>query len=301
MIRAFFFDYEEQLLYALSKLLNNHYHTTRFIRTPHSSSVVEEYFPLFRRVGYFSLALSGGEAINKMLRYWHNHPSEIDFTYDTEYYWLNECCVPYNDEQSVYGNAHQAFFSHTYIPPERIHPIRYYGQPEDEIHRYAAQLPSSSGIQYNPTFHLEDSNRTLTNFCSPYHCAVITLDNNHMIPTTSVNSPLIFSNTPYYTFKNTDTQHTHIAASIELLSKIPRIVIVLIGQDDSHIIEDLYYGNNTSHPMIKLLLQHPNVHILVDNKKMETVIYPERQSFGYLFPHGKINLTNTPLGEFLNL
>lgn len=299
MIRAFFFDNEQQLLSALTKLIGNHYNSTRFIRTPHSNSIAEEFFPSFRRIRHFSLALSGGTVINKMLQYWHDVPSAIDFTYNTDYYWLNECCVPYNDQRSVYGNAHQVFFRHTHIPPEKIHPIRYYGQPEDEAHRYASQLPSSSGIQYNPTLHLTDSDKTLTNFCSPYHCAVITLDDNCMIPSTSVDSPLIFSDAPYYTFKEPHSQLSHIAASMNLLSKIPRIVIALMGEESSQIIEDLYYGNNTHHPMKQLLLQHPNVHILIDNKKMETVIYPDRQHIGYFYPGDCINIPKGTLDDLI--
>lgn len=287
MIRAFFFENKWQVFLATTKSLFRHYDSTRFPTTEVSDYHydVNYFFRSFRQKLRYTLALSGGENMGDLYKYWHHHHLSQSYWYNMDFYWLDEQWVPYSDERSNYGTAHKNFFQYTSITPHRIHPINIHYKPEREAHRYASELPSSTGIQYDPTMHLIDSEKTLRGFHSPFYCAIIELDKNGYISSIPFDTPLVFTNDKYYATKDRRTQLPHITATLELLRNIPRLIVLTIGLDRVHIVRDLYYGRNAHHPMLHLLRHHPNVHIFVDNKIMERTVYPDREGIGYYFPY----------------
>ena len=147
MIRAFFFESKWYLFTALTKLLHRHYRSTRFPMIPDNYYEKEMGIlghKAFRRHLQYTLAISGGDSINELFQFWHEYKDDNTIWHFVDFYWLNECDVPYTDERSCYGNAHRNFFQFTTIDPKKIHPIKVKRQPENEAHRYASQLPLSS-------------------------------------------------------------------------------------------------------------------------------------------------------------
>ncbi len=107
-------------------------------------------FAMQRKKGAFSLALSGGGTAQKMFKHWVRH-WRADIAWERlRFYWVDERCVPPDDEQSNFFHAKQLLLDPLGIPEEDIHRMRGEGDPQKEARRYGMSLkqtlPMANGL-----------------------------------------------------------------------------------------------------------------------------------------------------------
>ena len=279
MIRAHFYHTQEAVLEGITQQLFKHIDTTRFIADPHHSC--DDFFYqgvfLHQEGVQFALALSGGETTRKLFTHWRKQHLSNQAWNSIDYYWIDECHTPYINKESNFGEAYRRFFQHSNINPSRIHPIHYTPQPQEEIERYASQLPHSRGLYYDPTRYYTNDYPCIAPYQSHFHCAILDIDDNGQITPLLNNTTTPVPTTPYHLLQYPQTRQKHIAATVQTIRETPRIILPLIGKEKAQIITDLYHQHNTHLPHIQLLMEHPNVHIFTDNKELETLIYPNRK------------------------
>ena len=93
-----------------------------------------------RKSGYISIALSGGNTALKLFTclkdaYYFSIPWE-----KFKVFWGDERCVPVDDPESNYGNAHHHLFRHVNIPPHQIYRMQGENEPHREARRYTSLL-----------------------------------------------------------------------------------------------------------------------------------------------------------------
>ena len=87
-----------------------------------------------------NIALSGGSTPNLLFREWAEHyKSKSDGTQGLGF-WVDERCVPPDDEQSNYGTARTLLLDHIGIPETHIHRMRGEAEPGAEAQRYSGLL-----------------------------------------------------------------------------------------------------------------------------------------------------------------
>ncbi|MBP3472211.1 MAG: 6-phosphogluconolactonase [Paraprevotella sp.] len=84
----------------------------------------------------FHLALSGGHTAELLFKLWREEYARTIRWADLRFYWVDERCVPPDDEESNYGHARRMLFSPLGIPPEHIQRIRGEALPCTEAARY---------------------------------------------------------------------------------------------------------------------------------------------------------------------
>lgn len=70
------------------------------------------------------------------------------------FFWVDERCVPVEDKESNFGNAHRMLFSRIPIPPENIHRIRGELAPEEGAGLYEEDVRRHFGCAGLPVFDL---------------------------------------------------------------------------------------------------------------------------------------------------
>lgn len=267
MIRIHFYDTQEKAAEGLTQRLFKHFETTRFIAPPRRS--VNDY----ARQNRFSLALSGGATGAKIFSHWKEKHLNNPHWQETDYYWIDERCVPHESNESNYGTAYRLFFRHSRVATARIHPIRYSQTPETEAERYGRQLPQSKGLFYDPTRYYTGNQPCVIPCYSPFHCAILGVGEDRHIASLFPDTTETTDSAAYRVTRHTPSGKNRITATMNTIEKIPRILVALLGKSKAGIIEDLYYRRNTGLPAIKILLNHPDIHIFTDNRDMEQIIY----------------------------
>lgn len=101
------------------------------------------------------IALSGGSTPKEVFKELASHfKNKIDWS-KVQFYWGDERCVPYNDEESNYKMANEYLFSKVGLPLGNIHRIKGENKPEEEAVRYAGLLEAKlPGYNMQPQFDL---------------------------------------------------------------------------------------------------------------------------------------------------
>ena len=199
MIRAHFYHTQEAVLEGITQQLFKHIDTTRFIADPHHSC--DDFFYqgvfLHQEGVQFALALSGGETTRKLFTHWRKQHLSNQAWNSIDYYWIDECHTPYINKESNFGEAYRRFFQHSNINPSRIHPIHYTPQPQEEIERYASQLPHSRGLYYDPTRYYTNDYPCIAPYQSHFHCAILDIDDNGQITPllNNTTTPVVYEET----------------------------------------------------------------------------------------------------------
>ena len=91
--------------------------------------------------GRFAVAISGGFTPRGMHRLLGEEPFLSDIQWDkTDIFWVDERCVPINDQASNYGTAKKDFLNRIPIPHGHIHPIPVVSSPKDGALLYQQEL-----------------------------------------------------------------------------------------------------------------------------------------------------------------
>jgi 6-phosphogluconolactonase len=99
--------------------------------------------------GRFMVAISGGATPRSMHRLFAEEPYTSKIPWDkTCLFWVDERCVPENDEASNYGAAKRDFIERVPIPDEHVHPMPAEALPEKGAETYQKILQTS--------FHLNE-------------------------------------------------------------------------------------------------------------------------------------------------
>lgn len=264
MIRIKFCKGYDHALRTATELLFKQYETTRFIgqhtqgERHISRTWVES--PISNR---FSLLLSGGRGVEDLLEYWRIHHLDAPIWQNTHYYWSDEVIVPHSTSLSNYGRAHDIFFRHASIYPGHIHPIRFSIDAEREATLYTDHLPESSGIYYDPTNIVTGSVATVTTFKTHFHTAIINVNPDGTLA--GIPSDPYIPNKEFYAYHDSNIHLDRITITPYALANIPRLIIMVARYNISLWINQLYGNKATTCPTLRLLLSHPNVHIIAGN------------------------------------
>jgi 6-phosphogluconolactonase len=104
--------------------------------------------------GRFSVALSGGETPRRLYEILATSPYRERIHWDEVHvFWSDERYVPEDDPRNNARMARQTLLEHVPIPPDNIHPIRYYNSPQEAAIQYEQELREFFSTS-NPNFHL---------------------------------------------------------------------------------------------------------------------------------------------------
>jgi 6-phosphogluconolactonase len=96
--------------------------------------------------GRFTVALSGGHTPKRTFEWLAKPPFVGEIAWpDVDVFWVDERCVPPDDERSNERLARTALLDRVPIEPTRIHPIRCAGNPLAAAARYDAELHRYAG------------------------------------------------------------------------------------------------------------------------------------------------------------
>jgi 6-phosphogluconolactonase len=104
--------------------------------------------------GRFALAVSGGATPTGLFKLLGTTFRKDVYWDRTDFFWVDERCVPPDHEDSNYRGAYENFLSKTDIPPANIHRIRGESDPEEEAVAYDDELRRYFGRPGLPVFDL---------------------------------------------------------------------------------------------------------------------------------------------------
>ncbi len=276
MIRTHFYDTPREALIGLTEQLFKHFASTRNVRINVLEDLNAVDFSLIeidiRYSGLYKfppplLAISGGESGKMLMSLWRECYSNHPLWEQLHYYWTDERCVPAESDESNFGTAYRTFFEPLYINASHIHPI--HGWADDlpaEIERYTNSLCYTYGLFYDPARHPHLPPTKI--FTSYFHCAVLGIGADWHIASIFTNKDS-FHTQPYIQTVHPETGQQRITASYKTLFNTPRILIPLLGKEKAHLIKELYLTRKPQNPALRLLFEHPNVHIFTDNREYE--------------------------------
>jgi len=86
------------------------------------------------------IALSGGNSYTLMFEIIAKEFSTSMNWEKLHFFWVDERCVPFTNEESNYGNAYRILFSKVPIPPQNLHFIHGSDDPVNEVVRYTGEV-----------------------------------------------------------------------------------------------------------------------------------------------------------------
>lgn len=100
-------------------------------------SVVEENTASRKNI---NIAISGGRTPKALFKILADEHKEKIIWKDVHFFWVDERCVPPEDQESNFGMTKKFLFDNIEIPAENIHRIKGENNPEKEAVRYSAVL-----------------------------------------------------------------------------------------------------------------------------------------------------------------
>ncbi len=123
----------ESLADDICELINNHYQSASF----------------------FTIALSGGKTPDLLFSVLGNKYNDDDLWKNVRFFWVDERCVPPDDEESNFRKAHDLFFGKTGIDHGMIFRIRGENDPVTEAERYSIVISENTNYKRGlPSFSL---------------------------------------------------------------------------------------------------------------------------------------------------
>ena len=179
----------------------------------------------------FNLALSGGETAKLMFQLWREeYANKIQWS-DMVFYWVDERCVPPDDEDSNFGQADRLLFQPLSIPPKCIHRIRGEENPEEEAMRYAQSvkdtLPSWDKQPY-------------------FDCAILGVGGDmHTASIFPHLSRLLTDERLYATSQHPETHQQRVTMTGTFILRTPHLLVPILGRSKTAVIERLQKVNST--------------------------------------------------------
>jgi len=93
---------------------------------------------------FFTIALSGGKTPDLLFSVLGNKYNDKDLWKNVRFFWVDERCVPPEDEESNFRKAHDLFFGKTGIDKGKIFRIRGENDPIPEAERYSEVISENT-------------------------------------------------------------------------------------------------------------------------------------------------------------
>lgn len=104
---------------------------------------------------YFTIALSGGKTPDLLFSIFGKKYNERNLWENIRFFWVDERCVPPDDEESNFRKAFDLFISKSVIDPLNIYRIRGESDPEMEAKRYSTVISEFTTSRRGlPSFNL---------------------------------------------------------------------------------------------------------------------------------------------------
>lgn len=104
---------------------------------------------------YFTIALSGGKTPDLLFSVLGKKFNDEGFWKNVRFFWVDERCVPPDDEESNFRKAHDLFFGKTGIDKGKIFRIRGENNPVAEAERYSEVISENTAHKRGlPSFSL---------------------------------------------------------------------------------------------------------------------------------------------------
>lgn len=173
----------------------------------------------------FNLALSGGSTARWLFALWQEeYKMMIDWS-RIRFYWVDERCVPPEDEESNYKHAYKYLFEPLGIPQTRIYRIRGEENPSKEASHYSdlleSQLPKKNGL---PHF-----DAIILGIGTDGHTASIFSSCNFLLNDIRI----------YAVSQHPDTKQLRITLTGPVILNDTPLLIPVIGEDKKEILERL--------------------------------------------------------------
>lgn len=202
--------------------------------------------------GQVRLALSGGKTGQQIFNLWRTSYSNHPIWHKTDYFWIDERCVPPENDESNFGVAKRLFFNPLNICSGQIHPI------------HGEKVPEKEAIRYTDIIYQRDTSEPYLS--SPFQCAILGIgDDGHTASIFSIDTSSERSEN-YYVTRHPLTGQQRITASMQILLSIPCIFIALIGKEKDMILRQLDSNSTPKTPGIYLLEHHDNIHIFTNTR-----------------------------------
>lgn len=105
--------------------------------------------------GTLYVAISGGNTPVALFNYWVTHHKDHPVWKKIQLYWVDERCVPPDNEESNFYNAKINLLDHIGITRDQVHRIRGEASPNKEVKRYASELQDNLPVvNGHPKFDL---------------------------------------------------------------------------------------------------------------------------------------------------
>lgn len=279
----------EEALEGLTQQLFKHIATTRYITreqviaTTISDPEVIVESTLHRPRKRFSLSLPGGKMGRKLLDFWLQKYSNISTWKEVDFYQTNEQYFAPDTTREHDKWEEHPFFSAAHIHPTAIHPILSIGSAERSASLYSLKLPHSHCTLHRPT-PSDSLKESHSHHYSPFHCAIICVNHDGTLDSTFEHIPQTPISEDYYTTQAPNGEE-HIAASIPLLSQVPRLLVLIHNNTDNitHITPkpDFFELIESETSLLKLVDNHPNIHTFSDTNVIGNISEINRTTFSY--------------------
>jgi 6-phosphogluconolactonase len=142
-----------------------------------------------REQKFFTLALSGGETAKEMFEFWGKRYAKKITWRNVKFFWVDECCVAPDNNESNFKLADENFFKPLKISPKNVFRIKGEEPPDCEAKHYSQICLNATTSLTN----LPDFDCTILGTCANGHTASIF---HHNIPSTKCDSAYVVTENP---------------------------------------------------------------------------------------------------------
>lgn len=171
------------------------------------------------------IAISGGSTPKSLFNVLAEEYSEKINWEDVHFFWVDERCVPPEDQDSNYGMTKKFLFDKIEIPEENIHRVRGESIPEKEAVRYSAEIDEFLKFKNGfPEFDL-----ILLGLGTDGHTASIFPDQIKLFDSENVCSVVVHPR----------TEQKRITLTGKVLNNALHVIFMITGEDKSKVVADI--------------------------------------------------------------
>ena len=205
----------------------------------------------------FAMAISGGQTPEILFSVLAQHFIKKIRWENVHIFWVDERCVPPDDNQSNYKNAYIHWLSKISIPKENIHRIRGEDNPTDEAIRYGQEIKkvcnSASGY---PVFDF-----ILLGLGVDGHTASIFPGQEYLLTAKSICKTSV----------HPASAQKRISLSGKVINNALRVAFLVTGQEKKEIVKRVIYDNDPTLPASFVQPKKGKVYWFLDDYAAELI------------------------------
>ncbi len=207
----------------------------------------------------FNLALSGGETAKRMFSLWANKYNKTMDWDNLRFYWVDERCVPKDNEQSNYGHAKMLLFDPLRIPKSHIHRIKGENYPYSEATRYSRRV--EEGIsQQNSLPHFD--------------CIILGVGNDaHTASIFPDSMELLTDKNIYAVSQHPETKQYRITMTGPLILNNTPLLVPILGKGKKEVIKKIKdgYARTSPTPATYILSKAKNAIVYISDEESNSL------------------------------